>query len=101
MIIVNGAGRQDHKISGIQIQIKTKTSKTWLNLPQDSKVERDAGANVTDDSSLLLSSGQEILQITFKPIKEVTEIWIRLMQATDKDTTINEILIPRESSRFV
>ena len=95
MIIVNGAGRQDHKISGIIIQIKTSDKEIWHNL-QDSKVERDSGANVTDAGSAFLSSGQEFLQITFKPVREVKEIWIRLVQTTDKDATINEVLIPRE-----
>ena len=101
MIIVNGAGRQDHKISGIQIQMKTKTSTTWSNLPQDSKVKGDAGARVTGAGSVFHSSGQEFMQITFKPVKEVTEIWIRLVQATDKTSTINEVLIPRESKHIV
>ena len=100
MIIVNGAGRQDHKISGIQILMKTRASEIWFNLDEDSKVKGDAGANVTDDGSLFLSSSQEILQITFaEPFKQVTEIWIRLMQT--KDATINEVLIPRESKHVV
>ena len=100
IIIQNGAGRQDHKISGIQIQIKTKTLTTWSSLPQDSKVKGDASARVTDAGSVFHSSGQEFMQITFKPVKEVKEIWIRLMQATGKTATINEVLIPREFKLF-
>ena len=37
------------------------------------------------------------LQITFDPVKEVREILIELMQTADKNVTINEVLIPRES----
>ena len=101
MIIVNGAGRQDHKISGINIQVKTSASQIWHILGEDLKVKGDAGADVRDNGSVFLLLGQKHLQITFQPIQKVTQIWIRLLQAKDKDATINEVLIPRESQPFV
>ena len=100
LIVINGAGRQGHKISGINIQIKKRALEIWQNLAKV-KVKGDDGANVTDNGPVFLSLSQKHLQITFKPIREVTEVWIRLLQAQNEVVTINEVLIPRESNFFV
>ena len=74
MVIFNGAGRKDHKINGIKVQVKTGSRDNWQNLEE---VRNESGAEVlNDDGTLSLSSGQEYLEITFKPVERVTAILI-------------------------
>ena len=99
MIIQNGAGRQDRKISAFKVQVKTSSLDSWQNLFVKLKVERDVGAQVAHDGAIILSRGQEYLQIKFEPVHEVTAILIELQQTTDTSAIINEVLIPRKSKQ--
>ena len=99
IIIQNGAGRQDRKISAFKVQVKTSSLDSWQNLFVKLKVERDVGAQVAHDGAIILSRGQEYLQIKFEPVHEVTAILIELQQTTDTSAIINEVLIPRKSKQ--
>ena len=96
IIIINGVGKPEQKINGIKIQTKTsKTNSYWQNLFKEVRVKNDSGAQETD-GFLILKKGQEYLQITFNPVQEVLAIMIELMQTTDNNAIINEVLIPRK-----
>ena len=87
-------GGQDKKIKGFKVKVKTNN---WKNTFEELEVKRDTGAQAAQDGSISLSRDQEYLEITFKePAKKVTAILIELVQRTDKDAIINEVLIPRE-----
>ena len=77
-MIINGVGRPEHKINGIKVKMKTsKTNNYWL-LFKEVRVKNDSGAQVAPDGAIVLSRGQEYLQIKFKPVQEVTAILIEL-----------------------
>ena len=94
IIIQNGAGGQENKIKGFKVKVKMNNWKTTF---EELEVKRDSGAQAAQDGSISLSRDQEYLQITFKePAKKVTAIFIELVQTTDKEAIINDVLIPRE-----
>ena len=96
IIILNGVGKAGHKIKTFRLQVKTSTyPNSWQHM-KEVTVKRDSGARVATNGSIYLSSDQEHLQITFKPVKRVTEILIELIQTTGQHAIINEVLIPRE-----
>ena len=70
IMIINGVGRPEHKINGIKVKMKTsKTNNYWL-LFKEVRVKNDSGAQVAPDGAIVLSRGQEYLQIKFKPVQE-------------------------------
>ena len=94
--ILNGVGKAGHKIKTFRLQVKTSDNpNSWQHM-KEVTVKRDSGARVATNGSITLSSEQEHLQITFKPVKRVTRILIELIQTTGQDAIINEVLIPRE-----
>ena len=94
IIILNGVGKAGHKIKTFRLQVKTSSNpNSWQHM-KEVTVEKDSGARVATNGTITLSSEQEHLQITFKPVKRVTSILIELIQTTD--AIINEVLIPRE-----
>ena len=98
IMILNGVGKAGQRIKTFRLQVKTSFSypnlgsKSWQHM-KEVTVERDSGARVATNGTIILSSEQEHLQITFKPVKRVTRI---LIQTTGQDAIINEVLIPRE-----
>ena len=97
IIILNGVGKAGHKIKTFRLQVKTsKHPNSWKRIEKEVTVERDSGARVATNGTITLSSDQEHLQITFKPVQRVTRILIELIQTTGQDAIINEVLIPSE-----
>ena len=96
IMILNGVGKAGHKIKTFRLQVKTSDiPNSWQHM-KEVTVKRDSGARVEWNRTITLSSEQEHLQITFKPVKRVTRILIELIQTTGQDAIINEVLIPRE-----
>ena len=96
IIILNGVGKAGQKIKTFRLQVKTSRIPNIWQLMNEVTVERDSGARVATNGTITLSSDQEHLQITFKPVQRVTEILIELIQTSGQDAIINEVLIPRE-----
>ena len=97
IIILNGVGKAGQRIKTFRLQVKTSDNpNSWQRMRKEVTVKRDSGARVATNGSIILSSEQEHLQITFKPVKRVTEILIELIQTTGQHAIINEVLIPRE-----
>ena len=96
IMILNGVGKAGHKIKTFRLQVKTSTyPNSWQHM-KEVTVKRDSGARVATNGTITLSSEQEHLQITFKPVKRVTRILIELIQTTGQHAIINEVLIPSE-----
>ena len=97
IIILNGVGKAGHKIKTFRLQVKTSDNpNSWQRMRKEVTVKRDSGARVATNGSIILSSEQEHLRITFKPVQRVTRILIELIQTTGQYAIINEVLIPRE-----
>ena len=96
IIILNGVGKAGHKIKTFRLQVKTSRNPNSWQRMKEVTVKRDSGARVATNGSIILSSEQEHLRITFKPVQRVTRILIELIQTTGQYAIINEVLIPRE-----